>query len=281
MSLASDTALLAFHDAVELFLHLACDQHGVSLKPKASFEDYFAALSEKVGPLASKVSMMRLNEARRNLKHHGNLPHVEDMESFRFGVQAFFDENTPRLFNGVGFSDVTLADMVACAKARKQLVSAADHWQSGRLGEASTSLALAYDELRWDYLERNRDPRWGGNPFALGPSLTFMSGASLGLDGNAQRVVDDVLDSIRHMRRALEITVLGVDYKRHVEFTMLTPSVQRMAGGSTSVVRTHSRDLSEQEYERCYGFVIEAALKLQEFDFLFAFPREDGATEPA
>lgn len=269
------TGLLTFHDAVELFLHLACDHHGAALKPKASLEDYFAALNEKVGPVANKVTMMKLNEARRNLKHHGNLPHAEDMESFRFGMQAFFDENTPVLFNGLRFSDVSLIDMVACEKAREHLAAAEDHWRRGRPGEARSSLALAYHELHWDYMERNRD-RWGRTPFDFGPSFSAFIGSRLGLEGEARRFVDDVLESIKQMRSALEVMVLGIDYKKYVEFDTLTPGVLRTMDGRTHLSPSFSSaELKQEEYDRCFSFIIEAALKLQEFDFAFVAARAE------
>ena len=69
-------SVLTFHDSIELFLDLACDQFGISSKKTREFKDYWNALEEhlKEQSLFQKRSMERLNMARVSFKHHGNMP---------------------------------------------------------------------------------------------------------------------------------------------------------------------------------------------------------------
>lgn len=259
------TALLAFHDAAELFLHLACEQHGVVHKEKGAFLDYFSELKQ-VGSLAHEPGMNRLNKARVNFKHHGNLPHAQDMEFFRVTVESFFEANTPTLF-GTKFSDISLTDLVACLAVREHLAAAEAHWSSQRGEDARDSVAVAFDELLLDYRNRKRAPRSGRSPFYFGPSFAFLDGFHLRAEGPLRKFADAVAEGMDQMQWSMEILALGIDYRRYVRFEMLTPSVQRTASGAASISRFHRSPLSQEEYEYCLSFVIEAAVKLQEFDF--------------
>lgn len=112
-------ALLHFQDAAESFLHLACLHHGITVPAQCKFLQYWAVLAG-VGTVLHGPEMDRLNKARVNFKHHGNLPNEQDMEFFRVTTQAFFDDNTPLLF-GRGFEDVSMVDLVSCAPSREHL----------------------------------------------------------------------------------------------------------------------------------------------------------------
>lgn len=68
-------SVLAFHDAAELFLVLACEHLDVG-KRSMAFLAYWEELSRMIPDdgLTQKKAMSRLNEARVGLKHHGNMP---------------------------------------------------------------------------------------------------------------------------------------------------------------------------------------------------------------
>ena len=56
---------------------------------------------------------------------------------------------------------------------------------------------------------------------------------------------------------------LGIDHRRYVEFTMLTPSIERFAGGP---IRYSYGDgaldnLTDQDYRKCRLFVIKSTLQ--------------------
>ena len=67
----SATAILTFHDAIEIFFVLAAEEKSATFKTNTPFMNYFEAINQAIGsqPLYHKPSIARLNEARRGLKH--------------------------------------------------------------------------------------------------------------------------------------------------------------------------------------------------------------------
>jgi hypothetical protein len=85
--------------------------------------------------------------------------------------------------------------------------------------------------------------------------------------------MEALVEGQERTRSALTSIALGIDYRKFVEFDMLTPSVHRMASGRTEVWADSTKPMTQLEFGRCFDFIIETALKLQEFDFAFAEPR--------
>lgn len=265
------TALTAFQDAAELFLHLACGHHQANLPKRPEFFDYFSAL-KTFGPVRHQQDMARLNTARVNFKHHGNLPNNDDMEFFRVTARNFFEENAPLLF-GVAFAEISLVDLVACAKAKEPLKKAQEQWAESCRRDSEASVALAFDALLADYRSRKRVGGIGRSLFSFGPSLRHLSGFFMGVPhGKLRDFFDATAESIEGLRDAVEILAFGLDYRKFVRFDLLTPSVSHTAAGTHIVGMRSGSDWSDEEFEFCFSFVIESAVKLQEFDFTLAAP---------
>lgn len=260
------SGLLSFQDAAELFLHLACGHHQVELKKRAEFLDYFAAL-EPVAQVRHRQGMDRLNRARASFKHHGNLPNDDDMEFFRVTTKSFFEENAPALF-GVAFERISLADMVTCEKAGEHLRKAREAWALDKRRDAETQVALAFDALLADYRSRKRLNSYGPSLFGFGPSMDFVSGHRAGMGApRLEEFIDKTKESIERLRDAVEILAFGLDYRKYARFSLLTPSLTYAAAGNYFTTHRAGPDLTAEEFEYCFGFVIESAVKLQEFDF--------------
>ncbi|MGA8890237.1 MAG: hypothetical protein WB493_01625 [Anaeromyxobacteraceae bacterium] len=260
------TALLSFQDAAELFLHLACEHNQIVLKKQTQFLEYFSALAP-VGNVLHQPGMDRLNRARVNFKHHGNLPNDGDMEFFRVTARSFFEENSPLLF-GLAFAEISLVDLVACEKARDLLRQAQQALGAGERRAAETALALAFKALLADYRGRKRVGRTQDDLFSLGPSMSFMSSFHLGVkDREIARFVDSTREAIERLRDVVEILSYGLDYRKYARFNLLTPFIQFTVSGDHVVIARPGSDLTDDEYDYCFSFVIESAVKLQEFDF--------------
>jgi len=281
-------SILTFHDSVELFLQLAYQHLNVGTEKNIPFMKYFDVMEPKLAgaKLVQKVSMGRLNNARVSLKHHGTLPATQSIEEFRASVTNFFEENTPLVF-GLEFGSISMANLVKCAEARSSLEEANRLIQEGKTNDAMDKIALAFAQLVGDYEERGRT-RYGHSPFNFGESLTFESAFLMGIDDrNLGKFVDKVKDSIEALRTAVKSLSLGLDYRRHVKFRRLTPHVIRFIGGDRyevvnigrnevlslsigdhqEVVKLgRSEPLSIEECRFCYDFVIESAIRLQEFE---------------
>jgi len=259
------SAILTFHDSVELFLQLGSEHFGVSKKSK-NFMDYWQILKdEKQLELGQKVSMRRLNKARVGLKHDGNLPSRLAIDDFRISVTNFFDENTPLLF-GVNFFEISLIELVQSEKVKNNLLEAEEYLIKGEYENSLDEVALAFRQLIDDYGHRKRD-EFGRSPFFFGELLVFVDSVSIG-DSMVKTVPDEVIRSIEALQNAVKILSLGLDYRRYAKFRLLTPVVMRFPGGKYYIQRIdRKKEVTEEEVRFCIDFVIESAVLLQEFEF--------------
>ena len=119
------SAVLTFHDAVELFLSLAAEHLNVG-RSSLGFMEYFEVLKAPLGQdLAQKESMRRLNSARVGLKHSGTLPSKMSIEGFRASTTEFFETNVPTVFS-VDFDSISLVDLVSGSAAYQHIRQAQD-----------------------------------------------------------------------------------------------------------------------------------------------------------
>src|SRR5579863_9692092 len=118
-------SILAFHDSVELFLHLAYEHLNLSTKSEPKFMEYWELLAPKLptGEPAQKEAMRRMNNSRVSLKHHGNLPSRLDVDAFRASVTSFFEDNCPLVF-GIQFNSISLVNLVQYKSVRTTLEEA-------------------------------------------------------------------------------------------------------------------------------------------------------------
>jgi len=261
-------SILTFHDSIELFLQLASEHLNVGTK-RPGFIDYWDLLEPKLpsGGLAQKESMRRLNKSRVALKHHGTLPSKLDIEAFRASATNFFEENTPLVF-GIEFSSISMVNLVKCTEARSSLEEASRLIEEGRAEDALDKIAIAFAQLVDDYEDRKRT-RFGRSPFFFGESLTFESSFFMGIqDRKFAGFVDKIRDSIEAMQSAMKILSLGLDYRRYVKFRVLTPYIIKMLSGDYHISRgRRDEPPSIEECHFCYDFVVESAIRLQDFDF--------------
>jgi len=276
----SAASLLAFHDAIELFLQLASEYLNVG-KRAVDFLEYWDLLSSKLSPkgLTQKESMRRLSKARVALKHHGTLPSKLDIDDFRVNATSFFAENTPIVF-GIQLHDVSLVELVQYEKARDHLKEAEKSLKEDKREDALDNVACAFEELIRDY-ESTKIGKFGRSPFFFGRDMTFQSSFFLGFrrplagsgfdrDGMAE-FVDKVRESLLSLQSAVKILSLGIDYRRHIKFKLLTPHVSLDEHGEWAVNREMrgSKGIpAEEDVQFCIDFVIESAISLQELDFV-------------
>jgi hypothetical protein len=275
----SSAAILAFHDAAELFLQLAAEHVDADTHSGISFMQYWAVLQPKIeGGVTQKEAMRRLNSARRGLKHAGTTLTARELESFRVAAERFFHENTPRLF-GIEFTSVSLVDLVWNAEVRAKLGDAQQAVEQGDVPGSLAASAVAFEILVRDY-ELRKQGEFGRSPFFFGDDMTFLSSFHMGLsrgdprsgptDRRLGEFVDKVKSSLDAIREAVKLLSFGLDYRRYVRFRMLTPRVFRTMGGpeyQTTDLPSGTRAPTATDAEFCIDFVIESALRLQEFDF--------------
>lgn len=276
-------SLLTFHDSVEIFLQLASEQLNIGGN-RLTFLDYFSPLSEKLasrGGLAQKESMRRLNSARNALKHSGTLPSKLDIEAFRASTTAFFQDNIPIVFD-ISFDEISLIDFVQPESAQIRLRSAHEHLCNEQLDDSLGEIAIAFEEMLYDYEERKRNT-FSRSPFFFGHDLTFQNSFFMGLnefggDQKLSQFVDRVQESIKAMQSAIKILALGLDYRRYTRFKLYIPSVVRNMNASyRSLPRLNNGGVqpTKDDVQYCLDFVVEAAIHLHEFDYDVSETRMD------
>jgi hypothetical protein len=276
------SALLTFHDAIELFLQLAAEHLHVQMRyPKDHFVDYWPKLADAGVAIPFSEAMKRLNDARVSLKHRGVLPRRSDLTDFGVIVLDFLRQATPLVF-GLDVETVSLTVLLEDAEARAELQNAETALREERILDSLSAAATAFDMLLRNY---ERSATEGTRGFQSPFQPAGLNHSSFGhfrtqrgsrmpygqvsevdaLTSALEREFKSVWKVIEGLEDALRIVLLGLDFRRHVRFKRLTPRVHH-------VMAQPSRRLSEidtgtpQDAQFCIEFVIESALRLQAFD---------------
>ena len=265
-------SILSFHDSVELFLQLSLERLDTSSnKTDIKFMEYWSIIDAKLKntPLSQKESMKGLNKSRVDLKHYGIIPSKLNIESFRATTLAFFNENCPIIF-GVNFDDISLIDIIKLERPKILLKQAKEDFEKELIDKSLENLALSFEYLILDYEESkkdelNRSPFFFGEPMANLKS--FYLGGIINEDRKIKEFVDKVSKSIEEIQKAIKILSFGIDYKKYAKFQSIVPYVVFSINNEPIFYVREGMTLSKEDLEFCINFMVESALKLQEFDF--------------
>jgi len=255
-------SILAFHDAVELFAHMAATHQGLQPQPNARFVDYW----KSVEGLQEATPMDALNRARVGLKHHGIFPDALSVESLRAAVTAFFRDSTPPVF-GVEFDALSMVDLIAFTQTRSAIETADNFANEENWVRALIHLGFAFHELLHEF----REP--GASPFSEWPSFY----ASVSGEGD---LVDDVNEAmndlgnevgyeVSRLEDAIELVAIGVDLRRWQQFTRWTPPVFRKSENDRPTfdpawgAHAEGQGFGRDQFDFCREFVIDSAMRLQ------------------
>lgn len=258
-------SILTFHDSVELFLNLSCEEVGTKIKTDMPFMEYWEALKKLPNgtSLEYKSAMQRLNTTRVNLKHQGMMPSESAIEDSRVSPTSFFEDNTPIVFD-VDFDKISMTDLVQYAPARVCLNEASTLMEQRKFGEALYKLAIAFDMIIRDY-EGRKQSRFGKSVFHFGLPYPY----SIRYRDIDEVTIEFVNKSLEPMQEAMKTISLGLDYRRYVKFRLLVPKILKLRtqeGGVFYPPVEPSQNHTEQCHF-CYEFVIDSAILIQDFDF--------------
>lgn len=264
-------SVLTFHDSVELFLHLACEELHTQKKDDVKFMSYWPLLKEKLPndrSLGHESQMERLNRLRVNLKHHGIMPDGSEIERARVNVTNFFEDNTPIIFD-LAFDKITMTDVMQFLPARDALNDAATLMEQGKYEEALGKIAISFDLLIEDY--ESRKARYGNSPFQFEDPFPYSDIHFRRINSEMKNFVNrKIKSSIEPMQNAMKIMSLGLDYRRYVKFKLFAPQISKVLGdegGFHYFITKSSRKYTAEECHFCHDFVIESAIRIQDFDF--------------
>lgn len=260
------TALLSFHDAVEMFLLLAAEHLGVNLDRNTTFDGYWTQVAAQASvQLPSRNAMRRMNNSRVNFKHHGSIPSATDLDQFRGDVTTFFTDATPLVF-AADFNSFDMSDLVTQHGARTLLRDAITHADKGDYTEALALLSEAVQDLLIDYRFSKRTAATS-TAYDIGQLLRFGMHRTTWIDPMWDRAFSALVDTVQEMQDAMRVLAMGVDYQRYARFQMLVPLVLHSSDGHRKVHPQEGLQVGDEEYQFCKQFVIETALHLAETDF--------------
>jgi hypothetical protein len=264
------TALLAFHDAVEMFLLLAAEYLGVSLSKGVTFDGYFGEIEKGSGTqLPLRPAMRRMNNSRVNFKHHGSIPSSIDQEQFRADVTTFFTDATEMVFS-VDFTKVDMIDLVTQQTIVERLRAAEGYSTQGNYFRALALMSEAFDELLDDYADRKRG-RSGSSAYSWWPPMSVRLPGPLRIRDHDRELLDRmrrIVAALSGMDRSIRVLAVGLDYRRYARFQLLVPPVINVKGdGDGRQYGMPVPGTGEDDYQFCREFVIETALHLAELDF--------------
>jgi hypothetical protein len=229
------------------------------IKKDMPFMEHWEVLKELPNgtSLGHKIAMQRLNTLRVNLKHYGIRPDETEVESTRGSTTSFFEDCTPIIFN-VEFDKISMADLVFYIPARERLNRTTDLIEQEKFGEALNEISIAFDMIVEDY-ERRKVSRFGKSLFHFGPLYR-------------QDIYEDIRrfveESVEPLRKAMKIISLGLDYRQYVRFRQYAPEVFRFLGDEWDCIKNEPpTNRTSEDCQFCYDFVIDSAIRLQDFDF--------------
>lgn len=261
-------SILAFHDCAEMFLLLVAENKG--MKAQTNFMSYWDDYPE----LTLKESMRALKDRRVNIKHKGQFPSKSDIEISRITMTDFLEQNIPIQF-GIEFKDISISSLVSYDNIKRYIDIAELKYNEGKLYECIVNSKIAFMELLSTYESSKREQYSVDSLLNIGDEVGKDYRKLVGSDDRAGASwFEQVTNTVNKIREVLKVTALGVDYKKYTYFETITPEVNvwwREEGKEYEV-------LPQEYYERknilrnidcrfCIDFVIDSALKLQEFDY--------------
>jgi len=260
-------SILNFHDSVELFLQLSAEKVGVTRTKDIKFMEYWELIEAKGFSLSLKQSIHKLNNARVSLKHGGLIPSKIDVELFRSITTEFLEESCKSIFD-IEFKDVSIVDYINFEKTRNYLKLAENKFKEGDKKETIKNLAFSFYYLLHDYEESVKN-KFEYSPFSFGEPMHFFSASGLEkYSRQTYECIDQISKSVGEMQYALRILSFGLDYIKYIKFNSIIPRARLTLNRKLHIDFREEIEINLINFEFCRDFIVESALKFQEYDFV-------------
>lgn len=265
-------SILSFHDCVEMFLLLVLEDKGDPRPQKdrnknIQFMNYWECFDN----LTLRESMNMLKERRRNIKHKGLFPSKSDIDESRITITQFFRENTPIQF-GIDFDRLSISDLIVYPNIKEYVNKAELHLSQNNIYECLVNAKISFEELLSTYESDKR--QWNDSLFSVGKEVGNEYRYLVSSNKEGRRWFEQVTKTTNAVRNILKVTALGIDYKKYALFDLITPRVLEGCDGTGKKYYPEQKDRfemritnSREDCQFCIDFVIDSAMKLQEFDF--------------
>lgn len=261
-------SILMFHDSVELFFQLSTEYLSASSRTNIGFMEYWGVINQKLQgqQLSQKNQMNRLNKARVNLKHHGILLNESDIESFRVNTSDFFSDNCSIVF-GINFSEISLIDLIDNSDVKDIFKDAVNYYEQNNIKRALEYFSLTFKVLIYDFEQRFQVYR--NRLFGIEKFIPRSE------DGAVRSDLDNVSYAIANIQYKLKYLIYGINVNDFIKFSLLTPDIYFIRtdfrnykiGKPLPFLEKKVELYSQDQLEFFKDFIIDCAVKLQEFDF--------------
>lgn len=288
------SAVLALHDVMEYFFVVAVahldNKEGIDLK--RPFSDNAGKLISPDGkPLSSLDAVRRVSHDRNGFKHNGSIPGPEQVEHARRDVSRFLEGNCERIF-GIEFSDISLLHIVPQDNVRAHLQAGREAADRDDIKAGMGELALAFHKLmdgwgRDKYLPGTsfRTERFDlGGAYPRRRRIDYMQSSDSKVRDGVGRLasglqkeleqIDKRMETIRHVQR---LQIAGINMAAYARFAMISPDISESMGGRVEPVdRGGLFHYTSENFDFCEAFVVEAALRVGQYDFDMWMPQTFG-----
>jgi hypothetical protein len=275
------TSILSFHDSIDWFMNLACLKLGITDKDKKritgksmiALMDYFTIIPT----LTLGSSVDKINKRRNNLKHDFQIPAPVEIEECKSIATLFFEENTKLIFD-LTFTEISLFDLISFPAVKQKLIVADKFLAENKITEAVVEITIAFRELiaidsnhkresygytlsavkKWGFQSIQSNLQRSGNP--------SVSDAIENISTHVKKVTDLYDKNFESISESLKILFLGFDYRKYTKFKNLTPVVIELYGGPM-VQSVDTKKLTSGNMQFLFDFVLECALKMQQFEY--------------
>ena len=264
-------SILAFHDAIEMFLmlmyeHLDCGND----KNYKTIDDYLGSIPN----IKMKESVKSLNKCRISMKHQGQFPSKADIEKHRINAHSFLQENALSLLN-LDFDSISLINLVSFEECKHFLNIAQRKRDEDKYYESIAETRKAFNSMLSEF--ENSKQYWYNSLFSIGrkPRDTykeFIRETTIKNGDKYKAWFEDVDKTINDLRDVVKIISIGIDYKQYALFNAVAPKVWLWEDDSYEVREIESYfynrvNANKELCDLCINFVIDCAVKIQDSDY--------------
>lgn len=259
-------SILSFHDSTEMFLLLVAENKGDKIDD-ISFMQFW----DRYPDLTLKESMRKLKDRRVNIKHKGLFPSKTDIEESRITITQFFRENIKVQF-GLEFDEISLADLIEYHNIKDYIRKAEELLSQNKTYDCLLNARIGFEELLVTYESDKR--QWRDSIFCVGKKVGNDYRRLVTSDKDGRKWFEEVTMTSNAIRNILRISAMGIDYRKYALFDFITPRVIETCGiGDDKYAKEElehfelTKSIKQEDCRFCIDFVVDCALKLQEFDF--------------
>lgn len=223
------SAVLHFHDAIEIFLQLGLEHHRGETKARSEFLQLFDALKAKVEEISGRDALARVNDARIAVKHKAIDISAEEVMRCYERTRDFLSKNSVPVF-GIDIFAAALSDRISDENVRNTIKAAEASLDDGQFQESIRQAAIAFDAVSRRSGIISRTPAARGADAALETKINF--------------------------------TAIGIAHDRLTRFKTLTPLVQTAVSGKQTII-FRKGNATKEECEFCIKFVVDVAAAIE------------------